>query len=43
MEEFEVHLLPTASMNIYADNTLASSKNQLPQIISLEADWRVAL
>ena len=43
MEEFEVHLLSTASMNIFGDNTLASFKNQLPQNISLEGDWRVAL
>ena len=43
MEEFEVHLLSTASMNIFADNTLASFKNQLHQNISVEGDWRVAL
>ena len=43
LEEFEVHLLSTASMNIFADNALASFKNQLPQNISLEGDWRVAL
>ena len=43
VEEFEVHLLSTASMNIFADNTLASFKNQLPQNISLESDWRVAI
>ena len=43
MEEFEVHLLSTASMNIFADDTLASFKNQLPQNLSLEGDWRVAL
>ena len=43
MEEFEVHLLSTASMNVFPDNTLASFKNQLPQNVSLEGDWRVAL
>ena len=42
MEEFEVHLVSTASMNIFADNRLASSKNQLPQNISIEGDSRVA-
>ena len=41
MEEFEVHLLSTASMNKFADKTLASLKNQLPQNISSEGDWRV--
>ena len=43
MDEFEVHLLSTASSEIFGDNTLASFKNQLPQNISLEGDWRVAL
>ena len=43
MDEFEVHLLSTASLEIFGDNTLAAFKNQLPQNISLEGDWRVAL
>ena len=43
MHEFEVQLLSRASMNIYADSTLPSFKNQLPQIISLEGGQRVAL
>ena len=43
MDEFELHLLSTASLNIFQDNTLASFKNQLPQSFSLEGDWRVAL
>ena len=43
MDEFEVHLLSTASLEIFGDNTLAAFKNQLPQNISLEGDWRVTL
>ena len=43
MDEFEVHLLSTASVEIFGDNTMAAFKNQLPQNISLEGDWRVAL
>ena len=43
MDEFEVHLLSTASSELYRDNTLAAFKNQLPQNISLDGDWRVAL
>ena len=43
MNEFELHLLSTASLNIFMDNTLASFKNQLPQNVSLEGDWCVAL
>ena len=42
MEDIGVHLFFTASMNVFADNTLASFKNQLPQNISIEGDWRVA-
>ena len=42
MDEFEVHLSKT-SMNIFADKRLASFKNQLPQDIFFEGDWRVAL
>ena len=43
MDDFEVHLMSTASMNNFADNTLASFKNQISQYVSLEGDWRVAL
>ena len=43
MDEVEVHLLSTASLEIFGDNTLAAFKNQLPQNISLEGHWRVAL
>jgi len=43
MDEFEVHLLSTASVEIFGDNTMAAFKNQLPQNISLDGDWRVAL
>ena len=31
MDEFEVHLLSTASLEVFGDNTLAAFKNQLPQ------------
>ena len=43
MDEFKVHLLSTASVEIFGDNTMAAFKNQLPQNISLDGDWRVAL
>ena len=43
MDQVEVHLLSTASLEIFGDNTLAAFKNQLPQNISLEGHWRVAL
>ena len=42
MDKFEVHLLSTASLEIFGDYTLAAFKNQLPQNVSLEGDWRVA-
>ena len=41
--EFTIHLVSSASMNIFPDNTLAKFKNFLSQEINLEDDWRVAI
>ena len=38
-----MHILSTASMNFLTDKILASFKNQVPQVIFLESDWRVEL
>ena len=43
MNEFTVHLVSSASMNIFPQNTLSSFKNYFNEEISLEGDWRVAL
>ena len=43
MNEFTVHLVPSASMNIFSQNKLASFKNYFNEEICLEGDWRVAL
>ena len=42
-DEFTIHLVSSASMNIFPDNTLAKFKNFLSQEINLEDDWRVAI
>ena len=42
-DEFTIHLVSSASMNIFPDNTLANFKNFLSQEINLEDDWRVAI
>ena len=42
--EFTVHLISTASMDYFPDNTLASFRNfSKEEIIALDGDWRVAL
>ena len=43
MNEFTVHLVSSASMNIFPENTLSSFKNYFNEKIYLEGDWRVAL
>ena len=43
MIEFTVHLVSSASMNIFPQNTLSSFKNYLNEEINLEGDCRVAL
>ena len=43
MNEFTVHLVSSASMNIFPQNTLSSFKNFFNEEINLEGDWRVAL
>ena len=43
MNEFTVHLVSSASMNIFPQNTLSSFKNCFNEEINLQGDWRVAL
>ena len=42
-DEFTVHLISTASMDYFPDNTLASFRNFCKEEIALDGDWRVAL
>ena len=42
-DEFTVHLISTASMNYFSDNTLAFSGNSCIEEVALDGDWRVAL
>ena len=42
-DEFTVHLISTASMDFFRDNTLASFRNFCKEEIALDGDWRVAL
>ena len=41
--DFTVHLVSSASMGFFTDNTLANFKNLFSEEIILEGDWRVAL
>ena len=43
MNEIMVHLVSSASMNIFPQNTLSSFKKYFNEEINLEGDWRVAL
>lgn len=43
LDEFEVYLISTASMNIHSDNTMAMFTNRFAEPLILEGDWRVAL
>ena len=43
MDEFDIYLESTGSMNIYKDNTMSVFRNLLAHPINLEEDWRVAL
>ena len=42
-DEFTVHLISTASMDYFPDNTLASFRNFCKEEIALDGDWIVAL
>ena len=42
-DEFTVHLISTASMDYFPDNTLASFRIFCKEEIALDGDWRVAL
>ena len=41
--ESTVHLVSSASMGVFTDNTLANFKNLFSEESILEGDWRVAL
>ena len=43
MNEFTVHLILSASMNIFLQNTLSTFKIYFKEEIILEWDWRVVL
>ena len=43
MNEFEVHLFSTGSINIFLENALSHFTNQLPEVLYLEGEWAVAL
>ena len=42
-DEFTVHVISSASMQIFESNTLASFRNFFYDEIQLSGDWRVAL
>ena len=42
-DEFTVHVISSASMQIFKSNTLASFRNFFNDQIQLSGDWRVAL
>ena len=42
-DEFTVHVISSASMEIFGSNTLASFRNFFNDEIHLSGDWRVAL
>ena len=42
-DEFTVHVISSASMEIFDQNTLASFRNFVNDEIQLSGDWRVAL
>lgn len=42
-QQFTVHLVSSASMNIFRDNTMASFRNQLAAPLDLAGLWHVAL
>ena len=42
-DEFTVHLISTASMDYFPDNTFDSFRNFCKEEIALDGDWRVAL
>ena len=43
MDEFDIYLESTGSMNIYSGNTMAAYRNLMAHPTHLEGDWRVAL
>ena len=42
-DEFTVHVISSASMDIFQENTLAYFRNLFNDEINLTGDWRVAL
>ena len=43
IDEFDIYLESTGSMEIYQQNTMACFRNVLAEPLQLEGDWRVAL
>ena len=43
MNEFDIYLESTGSMEVYPENKMAVFRNLLPEPLQLEGDWRVAL
>ena len=43
MDEFDIYLESTGSMETYQENTMASFRNMLSEPLQLDGDWRVAL
>ena len=43
MDEFDIYLESTGSMETYRQNIMASFRNVLAEPLQLEGDWRVAL
>ena len=43
MDEFDIYIVSTASMQTYRDNKMACFRNVLSELLQLDGDWRVAL
>ena len=43
MNEFDIYLESTGSMEVYPGNRMAVFRNLLPEPLQLDGDWRVAL
>ena len=43
MNEFDIYLESTGSMEVYPGNRMAVFRNLFPEPLQLDGDWRVAL
>ena len=43
MNEFDIYIESTGSMDAYPGNKVAVFRNLLPEPLQLDGDWRVAL